>query len=149
MLKAGTFLKSNKALGGTIFENVLIILVEKNDEGAIGFVINKPYGRSLTELEEFKHSPNLPVFDGGPVDREHIYLLHRHPHVISESLSFMGNLSWGGNIKDAIQAIAGNAIPAAHVKLLLGYCGWDAGELEKEVAEGSWTIIPGKEEDVF
>ena len=53
-LKAGLYIKSTAELIGSFFEHTTILIVKHNEEGSIGFVINKPFEKSLHELVEFK-----------------------------------------------------------------------------------------------
>jgi putative transcriptional regulator len=48
---------------------------------------------------------------------------------------------WGGNMEQVIEAIHTHGVHSPEIQLFIGYCGWDVGELEAEVNEGSWTII--------
>lgn len=139
-LHPGLFLYSTPVLDDTYFAGTVIYLAEYNSEGAVGFVVNRPLGRSLHELEEFKHSPNFPLYEGGPVDGEHLYVLHRHGESIAGSTSAGGGIYLGGDFRQVVTGINNRSLGASDVKLFVGYCGWDAGELEAEVAEGSWEV---------
>ncbi|HRF18552.1 MAG TPA: YqgE/AlgH family protein, partial [Chitinophagaceae bacterium] len=66
--QTGMLLKATAALNDTNFENAVILITEYNEKGAVGFVVNKLFSRQLNELEEFKHSPAFPLYEGGPVD---------------------------------------------------------------------------------
>lgn len=140
MITEGSYIKSTAALHGTFFEDTIILIVRNNDDGATGFVVNRPFGRSLNELEEFKHSKPFPLLEGGPVDPEHIYVLHKRPDLIKESQHLSNGLCVGGSIEEVVSAINANAATEQDLKLFIGYCGWDAEELESEVEEGSWII---------
>lgn len=144
LIKAGIFLKSTKALNNTVFEYCIIFLSEYNSNDAIGFVINKPFIRKLNELEEFKHSPSFPLYDGGPVDKEHLFFMHQRPDLITNGIFIGENIYVGGNFKQAINCINNKSITAEEIKIFIGYCGWDAGELENEIEEGSWIVDEGK-----
>lgn len=78
-LEAEISIKSTASLNGSIFEDTTILIVEHNEAGSTGFVTNKPYGKSLHDLIEFKHSKPFPLMDGGPVDRAHLFVLHKRP----------------------------------------------------------------------
>ena len=139
-LKAGTSIKSTAALIGSFFEHTTILIVEHDEAGSVGFVTNKPFGKSLHELIEFNHSYPFPLMDGGPVDRDHLFVLHKRPDLIDGGEQIPNGLYLGGNMEQVIQAInTGNANPQ-EIQLFIGYCGWDEGELETELEEGSWTI---------
>jgi putative transcriptional regulator len=139
-LKAGLFIKSNADLNGSFFEHTTILIVEHDEAGSVGFVTNKPFGKSLHELIEFNHSKPFPLMDGGPVDRDHLFVLHKRPDLIDGGEQIPNGLYLGGNMEQVIQAInTGNANPQ-EIQLFIGYCGWDEGELEAELEEGSWTV---------
>lgn len=143
-MKAGTFIKSTPLLDGSIFEDTLVFITEFNEKGAIGFVINKPFPRTLNELEEFRHSPPFPLYDGGPVDREHLFIIHHRPDLISGGNAVANNLYVGGDIRDAVKYISNKTFTEKDIRLFIGYCGWNAGELEAEIAEGSWAETTGQ-----
>jgi putative transcriptional regulator len=139
-LKAGLYIKSNADLNGSFFEHTTILIVEHDEAGSVGFVTNKPFGKSLHELIEFNHSKPFPLMDGGPVDRDHLFVLHKRPDLIDGGEQIPNGLYLGGNMEQVIQAInTGNANPQ-EIQLFIGYCGWDEGELETELEEGSWII---------
>lgn len=148
-LQAGLLLKSTDALNGSVFENTVIYLTEQNTNGAIGFVVNKLFDRPLHALEEFKHSPYFPLYDGGPVDREHLFFLHRRPDLIEEGIATGNGIYSGGNFSQAIRHINNHRLTVKDIRIFIGYCGWDAGELEAEIEEGSWTFAEESPEIVF
>lgn len=148
-LQAGFFLDSTGALDNTDFARARIFLSEYNATGAVGFVVNRSFGRSLNELEEFRHSAAFPLYDGGPVDREHLFFLHRRPDVITGGTPVAAGMYVGGNFRQAVTGINNRSLTATDIKIFVGYCGWDAGELEAEVEEGSWTVSEGGSEAVF
>lgn len=148
-LHAGSFLKSTEALNGTDFSGATVILTEYNANGAVGYVVNNAFGRSLNELEEFKNSPNFPLYDGGPVDKEHLFFLHRRPDVIDGGAVVGNGMFNGGDFKKAVEALSDQRLTANDIKIFVGYCGWDAGELEEEIAEGSWIATEGTTAAVF
>lgn len=148
-LQAGIFLKSTEALNDTVFSQVTILITEYNAKGAVGYVLNRPFGRSLNELEEFKQSPDFPLYDGGPVDKEHLFFLHRRPDLIAKGTLVDNGIYLGGDFKQAVAGINDRSLTANDIKIFVGYCGWDAGELEAEIEEGSWIATEGTKETVF
>jgi len=139
-LKAGLYIKSTAALNGSFFEHTTILIVEHNEAGTIGFVTNKSFGKSLHELIEFNHSKPFPLMDGGPVDRDHLFVLHKRPDLIEGGKQIPNGLYFGGNMEQVIEAINTKAANKEEIQVFIGYCGWDLGELEAEVEEGSWTF---------
>lgn len=148
-LHAGIFLKSTEALKDTTFSQVSIFLTESNANGAVGYVFNRPFGRSLNDLEEFKNSPDFPLYEGGPVDKEHLFFLHRRPDIIDGGVPVGNGVYNGGDFKKVVDGISERRLTANDIKIFVGYCGWDAGELEAEIAEGSWVAAEETTERLF
>ncbi len=140
-MSPGTMLHSTELLDGSVFEKTVIYIAEYNEKGSMGFVMNQPFPRRLNELEEFKHGKAFPLHLGGPVDREHLYFLHRRPDLIPDGVEAGGNVFLGGDFKTTIRLINNGTLMEHDLKIFLGYCGWDSGELEAEIAEGSWQIL--------
>jgi len=139
-LKAGIYIKSTEALNGSSFEHTTILIVKHNEKESLGFVTNKPFGKSLHDLIEFNHSKLFPLMDGGPVDREHLFVLHKRPDLIEGGEQMNNGLYLGGNMEQVIEAINTRSATQEEIQIFIGYCGWDAGELKAELEEGSWTL---------
>jgi putative transcriptional regulator len=139
-LKSGIYVKSTAALIGSFFEDTTILLVEHNQAGSTGFVTNKPFDKSLHELIEFNHSKPFPLMDGGPVDRAHLFVLHNRPDLIDGGKQLNNGLYLGGHMEQVIEAINTGSANNQEIQLFIGYCGWDVGELEAELEEGSWSF---------
>jgi len=139
-LKAGISIKSTALLNGSFFEETSILIVEHDDAGTTGFVTNKSFGKSLNDLIEFNHSKPFPLMDGGPVDRLHLFVLHKRPDIIEGGKQLTNGLYLGGNMEQVIEAINNVSATQEDIQLFIGYCGWDVGELEAEVEEGSWSF---------
>ena len=139
-LKAGIYIKSTDALDGSFFEHTIILIVKHNEEESLGFVTNKPFGKSLHDLIEFNHSKPFPLMDGGPVDREHLFVLHKRPDLIIGGEKMNNGFYLGGHMEQVIEAINNGSATQEEIQIFIGYCGWDAGELDAELEEGSWTL---------
>ena len=139
-LKAGISIKSTALLNGSFFEETSILIVEHDEAGTTGFVTNKPFGKSLNDLIEFNHAKPFPLMDGGPVDRAHLFVLHKRPDLIEGGKQLTNGLYLGGTMEQVIEAINNGSATQEEIQLFIGYCGWDVGELEAEMAEGSWNF---------
>lgn len=148
-LQAGLLIQSTAALNDTLFAGVTILITEYSDDGAVGFIINKPDGRSLHELAEFRHSPYFPLYNGGPVDKEHLFFLHKRPDLINDGVLIDSGIYFGGNFSQAVRAINNKGLSPKDIKIFVGYCGWDRDELEAEIKEGSWIITSDTADAIF
>lgn len=148
-IQPGTFLISAASLNDPNFEKAVIIITEYNEKGALGFVINKLFPRRLNDLEEFKNAVPVPLYEGGPVEKEHIFFLHHKPDLIKDSTLVTAGIFMGGDFNRAVEKMNSGILNANDFKLFIGYCGWDDSELEEEIAEGSWLIRDALIETVF
>lgn len=138
-MKAGIFLHSTVLLDSDFFAQAVIFIAEHNENGAMGFVVNRPFPRRLNDLAEFSEGIAFPLYDGGPVDREHLFFLHRRPDLIAGGTPVTGDIHLGGDFAQALVHLNNKTLTEKDVRLFIGYCGWEGCELEAEIAEGSWT----------
>ena len=137
----GQLLISTPLLDDTFFEQTILVITEVNSDGCIGFIINQLHGRNLNELQEFRHGPAQPLYNGGPVQSDMLYCLHSRPDVVANSFIISEGLATGGDFTAIVALLKAGKLSSQEVKCLIGYCGWDAGELEAEIAEGSWQVL--------
>lgn len=123
-----------------MFENSTIYIAEFNEKGAVGFVVNQPDGRYLHQLVEFHDCPSFPLYDGGPVDKDHLFILHSRPDLVQGGTEVSKGVYYGGSSADAVRGIKSGQLTTNNLKIFIGYCGWNKGELEAEINEGSWVI---------
>ncbi|MBX2930589.1 MAG: YqgE/AlgH family protein [Chitinophagaceae bacterium] len=145
----GKILVSSPTIGDENFKNTILFIVEHNEKGAIGFVINKIFEHSLNELTEFSHIRSFPLYKGGPVDKEHLFFIHCKNNLIDNGSLIMDNIYFGGNFNQVITEINNKNVSTMDIKIFIGYCGWNANELETEIAEGSWLVFDSSIEMVF
>lgn len=136
------------------FAQTVTYLVEHNAEGAMGLVINRPSGLSLAdvieqlnpELEASDACQALPIFSGGPVQTERGFVLHPSGQQYQATLE-LGPLGLSTS-QDVLFAIAQGQGPSQHL-IALGYAGWDAGQLEAELAANAWLTCPADPHILF
>lgn len=148
-IEAGTIIISTALLNGTEFEKVAIVITEHNEKGAIGYVFNQPFPRNFNELEEFKHSVPVPLYAGGPVQTDMLYFMHCRPDLVEGGDLVAADVYMNGDFKKAVQLLNNGTLSIHEVRLFIGYCGWDAGELEAEIEEGSWQVTNAPVDLVF
>ncbi len=148
-ISAGKILLSSQLMEDPNFKNALLFITEYNEKGAMAFVINKIYERPLNALQEFSNSPAFALYNGGPVDKEHLFFIHRRNDLITGGIKIVDDIYFGGDFKKAITHINNKTITNTHIKIFIGYCGWDAEELEAEIAEGSWEITDVTADIIF
>jgi len=146
----GRLLVATPLLGDPNFERAVVLLLEHADEGALGLVLNRPSGLDvadpLPEWGRYALEPEV-VFVGGPVSRNSVIALARLRADLpaerwEQVLGPVGVLDLSGDPDDVAAAVTA-------VRVFAGYAGWGAGQLEDEVAEGAWYVVPADPVDAF
>src|SRR5688572_19463371 len=143
----GQLLVSAGSLFDPNFRHTVVLIGEHNAEGALGVVLNRPL--DLTVADAFPPLASVVpagerLYKGGPVLPESAVLLAElaDPEwadlLVFDTIGFLV-----GEVSDAAKAAVQKA------RVFAGYAGWGAGQLEAEMAEGSWILDPATAEDVF
>ncbi len=148
------FLIAMPGLADPNFSHTVTYICEHNDKGAMGIVINRPMEITLNDvLEQLEIEPSLSVdtacqiYEGGPVQREHGFVIHSPVGVWESSLEVTESIAVSTS-RDILTAIAHGEGPRRYL-IALGYAGWGAGQLEQEMADNAWLSGPASEEILF
>ena len=145
---AGRLLIAEPLLNDPNFVRSVIFLCEYNEEGAVGFALNRPTEHTLGDLLPEMYTPLLTVFQGGPVQLDTLHMLHRQPGKFGGNEIAPG-IFWGGSYEALQDAVTENTYQPLDMRLFVGYSGWTAGQLEEEIAEGSWIVAETDEHLLF
>lgn len=148
------FLIAMPAMTDPNFANTLTYICEHNPEGALGIVINRPTGLTLSTLFEQIRIPlddlalrEVFVHFGGPVQADHGFVLHRPVGHWQSTLAVDRDIGLTMS-KDVLEAVGRGEGPR-DVLVSLGYSGWDAGQLEHELTQNAWLTVEADPEVVF
>lgn len=147
--KPGAMLISEPFLPDDNFKRTVIMLCEHNEEGSIGFILNKPLGMMINEAVEDFPEFKVPLYLGGPVEHNTLHYLHRLGDKIDGSQPLLDGLWWGGNFETIKAEIESGNVQPGDVRFFLGYSGWGQGQLENELKEKSWVVADGKASYIF
>lgn len=137
----GRLLISEPSLRDFYFGKSVVLLVEHTaEEGTFGLIINKPIHLKLNEVVKDFPEIDFPLYLGGPVHPERLFYIHTLGDQIPGSLKIFGDLYWGGEIKKLMELIDLKLVTPSQVRFFIGYSGWDAGQLNKEMGENSWIV---------
>lgn len=138
----GRLLVASPLLVEPIFHRTVILLLEHNEEGAIGLILNRPSDHPviahLPQWAVLASEPGL-VYIGGPVE----------PDVA------IGLASSGAGHATAVPGLSTLDLELdpprslENVRIYAGYSGWSAGQLEEEIYEGAWYVVPASVDDAF
>lgn len=136
----GDFLIAQPYLGDPNFERSVVYLVEHNEEGSFGFVLNQDTGMVLGDFIEKYTSSDVPVFVGGPVEQNAIHYIHHASIQLADSQEIANGVRWAGNFEALMQRIYSEGAERDLVRFFIGYSGWSAGQLMEELDANTWII---------
>ena len=140
LLEKGKILIAEPSIIGDIsFNRSIILLVEHGNNGSIGFILNKPMNLNISDLIPEIES-NLKIYNGGPVQQDNLYFIHKISDLIPESIMISEGLYWSGNFKQVIKLIKKGEINQNDIRFFLGYSGWDSNQLDDELNNNTWIL---------
>ena len=142
------FLIATEKMKDNRFEKTVIIMLESDNDGAWGLVVNKRLGimpiallidpsLSTSKERERLYKINIPIFWGGPVDAKEIFILHSTEYQ-SDTTRNYGNISVSQDY-NILFDIAENKGPEKSL-IIFGYSGWGSGQLEGEMERDHWIL---------
>ena len=145
------FLIAMPSMLDPVFGGSVIYVCEHNARGAMGMVINRPtdmtiadlFDRIDLQLEIIPDSHPFgqrPVMFGGPVQSDRGFVLHAPGGKYSSSLKVSEEVCFTTS-RDILESLAAGDAPH-RLLLSIGYAGWSAGQLEKEILDNGWLTVP-------
>lgn len=150
-LAKGRFLVASRTLREANFVETVVLLVDYNQRGARGLIINRP-----SELRLAKVFPELAglqqredtVYMGGPVEPQRLMLLIRTTSAPAEAQQVMADI-YVSTSRKVLEHLVDTLDTARRFRAYAGYAGWGPGQLEREVSQGAWHIVPAEADTVF
>ena len=141
------FIVATKKLKDTRFKNTVVVMLDHDEEGALGVVINKPLGfatigsliKSLNDDTIKKDLLNykVPIYWGGPLDNNKILIIHSKDYENKNTKSY-DKVSISNDYK-ALLDIAKKKGPIKSL-VVIGVSAWTEGQLEGEIDKGHWNL---------
>ena len=136
----GKILISEPFLCDHMFGRSVILLVDHAQDGTMGLILNKPLPLFLNDLlSEIDCRENIPIYKGGPISTDTLFYLHTLEN-IADSFPVANGIYLNGDFAAIRQFMAeGNSIKGK-IRFLLGYSGWEPGQLKQEIEENTWLV---------
>ena len=142
------FLIATEKMQDNRFAGTVIVMLESDEDGAWGLVINKRVGTmpiallidpnlNTSEEREKLYEFNIPIYWGGPVETKEIFILHSNEYRSNTTRNY-GNISVSQDY-DILFDIAENKGPEKSL-VIMGYSGWGSGQLEGEMERDDWIL---------
>ncbi len=150
-VSAGQILVARRSLEDPNFAETVIVLVQADDEGTLGLIINRqtklPVSRLARDLQGAKGRTE-PLYLGGPVAVSGIMGLIRSGGKLEDGKHVFSDIYMISSKAAVEKAFASSSDPKTF-RLYLGYAGWDAGQLEFEMGMDAWEVLPPNAAIVF
>ena len=150
----GRLLLATPPLEDPNFDRTVIYVLEHQDEGALGLVLNRPspeeLGDALSAWAALQSDPSL-VFVGGPVEPDALIAIARVREATGVELDPEHLAPLSGDLASAdLAADPDDVIPSiSALRVFRGYAGWGPGQLEGEIEAGAWLVLDPDPGDLF
>lgn len=134
---------------GDIFKRSVILLTEHNEEGSVGFILNKPTEFKLHEVIEDFPEFDAKVFLGGPVQQNSLNFIHKAGNILEGGFEISNGVFWNGNFEVLKVLIENGSLDPEDFRFFLGYAGWSPDQLKNEIKRNSWYLNDASPEILF
>ena len=123
------------------FHRTVVLVAEHGEEGAMGLVLNRPTDTPVADAlpELVPLAGEDPVYVGGPVALESVLAIAELDDPDDASELLFGTVGF----------VQEPDVPVLRGRVYVGYAGWSAGQLEEELEEESWLVLPAEPDDLF
>jgi len=135
----GKVLISQPFMHDGCFKRSVVLLTQYSENGAVGYVLNKPLSMSIEGLIGDFSSGETPLSIGGPVASNTLHYLHTFRQV-PDAIEILSGIYWGGNFETISQLLSMSVMKPDDIRFFLGYAGWSKGQLDEELQKNSWLV---------
>lgn len=147
--KTGRCLVSAPLLGDKNFERSVILLCDHSKDGTYGLVVNKVIENiGVEDIVNDLEGVDIPVFLGGPVEPDILQFIHQNENV-PDATEILPGLYVGGDFSFVREQLKAGTMDYKKIKFLLGYSGWDDGQLKVELEANTWVVADVKAEELL
>ena len=147
-LKGRLLIAEPSILNDSSFNRAIILITEHTDNNSVGFILNRPLEYTIQDLLPEIESDFI-IYQGGPVEQDNLYFVHRVPELIPESIEVDNGIYWGGNFESLKYLLNDGSLKKTDIRFFLGYSGWGKNQLKNEVNLNSWFISENNIKNIF
>ncbi len=150
-LAPGSLLVALPSLQDPHFYQSVVLLCSVDPEGVMGLIINRPTTLLLSEAlpeDDLLSGQDIPMFEGGPVSGDHILILRKDGGQPPEFSPVTDAITLGGSMAALKDAATASGIIGQY-RPFVGHAGWGMGQLEDEIEQFAWGLMPADSDWVF
>ena len=136
----GKILISTPDISGDVFSRSVVLVIDHNDNGAFGLILNKKNNNMSSRLLEI-FGFKVNVYEGGPVENDKIFFICKADKVTENYSPITDEFYLTEDIENVVSAIIDQRIAVSDIKVFSGYSGWAAQQLESEIQRKMWTVV--------
>jgi putative transcriptional regulator len=136
----GRLMIAEPSLSDSYFKRSVILLAEHNEQGSVGFILNKPLEMRVSEALEDLFDLDYTLYFGGPVNKDNLFFIHTLGKMVEKSIEVSKGLYCGGNFEQLKELLLTGNANENQVKFFLGYSGWGKDQLNAEMTENAWLV---------
>lgn len=145
----GRLLISEPFITDLQFKRSVILIGDHNEEGSVGFILNKPMTLLSNEVVPDLLNYNFPLFYGGPVEPNTLHFIHKVGALIENAQPIGNGIYWGGDMDMVNDLLKRKVVTPDEFRFFVGYSGWASNQLQDEIEEKAWWVAEGNDEIVF
>ena len=136
----GKLLISTPDIQGDIFSRAVVLILEHNEEGAFGLVLNKKNQELSRKLRQnFKFETD--IYEGGPVEIHKYFFIVKGKPIVENYIEIEGDYYATEDLETLGQYIIDQTLPIEDIKVFSGYSGWAPSQLESEIQKKYWNVV--------
>lgn len=136
----GKILISTPDISGDLFSRSVVLIIEHDENGAFGLILNKKNTKMSKKFENFFNF-KIEVYDGGPVENEKVFFIIKGDKISDAYTEINDDYYLTEDIEMIISKIMNSQINLENVKIFSGYSGWSSQQLDREVQRKLWTVV--------
>ena len=136
----GKILISTPDISGDIFSRSVVLVVDHNENGAFGLILNKKNNNMSSRLLDI-FGFKVDVYEGGPVENDKIFFICKGKKVTENFSEISDEFYLTEDIENIVTGIVEDEISVDEIKVFSGYSGWASQQLESEVRRKMWTVV--------
>jgi putative transcriptional regulator len=136
----GKILISTPDISGDIFSRSVVLIIDHNEDGAFGLILNKKNsGISSRLLDVFGFA--VDIYEGGPVEKSKIFFIIKENKITENYIDINQEFYLTEDTENVISSIVEDKLSTQEFKVFTGYSGWSPLQLESEIERKMWTVV--------
>lgn len=149
-VEKGVLLVASPSLSDPNFHQSVLLIMEHGRGGTVGVILNRPtnvlVSEALPDFTVLKRTTHR-LFAGGPVERTQLVLLFRLTQLLPDTRQIVDRIYVG--TPRVLERILTQPKPTETFRAFAGFAGWAPGQLEHEMLEGAWGVLPSNAFNIF